>query len=674
MKSQNVLEQFNSGLHRLRELFYKTGRLDDSNTKLDEIVKLLCVEVAAAHEPGAGVPTLGAMLECDASSIVRKVNLALEKVACLDVFRNTDGESLLGEQPRLRLSDSESELAVRMAQLVSDTFSIHLHSAQNSKAFEVLNEAFGHFVRDNFRNNIEDAQYMTPPEVVDFMCEIGMAEARRVVAHSGSSKFVVVDPSCGVGSFLAQFYRYWLHNDMGDSGRLVLLGQDKVDRMARLAKLNLLLFRAPQAIIARGNSLLPGSQLDAYVDSCDLILTNPPFGARFHSSELGFHSSQFFPSLHNVIQTSSVHIDSELLFLDRYISLLRPGGAALVVLPDAVVSAKGLPELVRDHLAKKCSIVSVTELPAVAFAQAGTRTRTCILHFRKNRPTARARVFFACASELGFEVASRKGVPYKRYSGHNELPLIVQAYREREKTTTVAETTIHQVSPSCVSVPYESLRSQGWTPSHHSASRYLVLSSLDEKSSGGALELVRLGDMVILPNQFARSAKPLEGTKCISVLHVGEFGSLDVKGLMTYSPKYPGQPCRPGDILFSKINPRIPRALVVPDLGMPLSCSSEFEVMQAQEPYSPYEIMMLLLSSYAQAQIHSLTSGTSSSHNRIKTEQLLAIRIPIPKARPKRHTPYARIVADFARAHRSLVEESRELHAASIRLDALLTG
>ena len=29
-----------------------------------------------------------------------------------------------------------------------------------------LNEAFGHFIQDSFRNRKEDAQYMTPPEVV----------------------------------------------------------------------------------------------------------------------------------------------------------------------------------------------------------------------------------------------------------------------------------------------------------------------------------------------------------------------------------------------------------------------------------------------------------------------------------------------------------------------------
>jgi hypothetical protein len=33
----------------MRETFHRTGRLDDSNTKLDEIVKLLCIEVSQLH-------------------------------------------------------------------------------------------------------------------------------------------------------------------------------------------------------------------------------------------------------------------------------------------------------------------------------------------------------------------------------------------------------------------------------------------------------------------------------------------------------------------------------------------------------------------------------------------------------------------------------------------------
>lgn len=99
---------------------------------------------------------------------------------------------------------------------------------------------------------------------------------------------------------------------------------------------------------------------------------------------------------------------------------------------------------------------------------------------------------------------------------------------------------------------------------------------------------------------------------------------------------------------------------MVPDLGFPLSCSTEFEVMRAKDPLSAYELMILLLSSHAQSQIQSLTSGTSSSHNRIKTEQLLNILLPIPNRKNK--VPYCNFIKEFKEAHLSLINASEKLY------------
>jgi type I restriction-modification system DNA methylase subunit len=662
LTEKTLLQTFNRGLHDLREVFHKTGRLDDSNAKLDEVAKLLYLEIATAYEPKAKIPSLSSMLnrKDGGRGIVADINNALEQAAQLRVFRNSDGESILGSHPRLNLADSEGDLAIRLATLISETFNGHLRSPEGPKTFELLNEAFGHFVRDNFRNNIEDAQYMTPPEVVDFMCELGLEVADRILQDN--KRLVVCDPSCGVASFLAQFYRCWRQPHLKKKQDLMLFGQDKVDRMARLGKLNLLLFGSTGANVARGNSLLPGSELDDYMGACDLVLTNPPFGARFHTTELAMHSLKFFSGLHDFIQSTNGYVDSELLFIDRYMSLLRPGGTALVVVPDAVISAKGLPEVLREYVAKNCSIVSITELPSVTFAQAGTRTKTCVLHFRKQPPVATNRVFFGSAKALGFEVASRKGVNYKRNEGTNELPGILTAYRSiKGKHGRNEDFTIHSEDPSCVSVPYSKLMTEAWTPSHHSAVRYTTLAALGVKSTDDGSELVRLSDMVILPPRKMNHDSSQPEARCISVLHVGDFGSLNVRELLNYSPKFPGRPCSPGDILFSKINPRIPRALVVPDLGFPLTCSTEFEVMRAKAPYSSYEVMLLLLSSTAQSQIQSLTSGTSSSHNRIKTEQLMSIMFSIPKGKKK--ADFSKLADEFKSAHLSMMKAGVAMHS-----------
>jgi hypothetical protein len=56
-------------------------------------------------------------------------------------------------------------------------------------SFDGVNEAFGHFVQDSFRNRKEDAQYMTPPEVVAPLvvrttCRSGVVEVQAYSAQS----------------------------------------------------------------------------------------------------------------------------------------------------------------------------------------------------------------------------------------------------------------------------------------------------------------------------------------------------------------------------------------------------------------------------------------------------------------------------------------------------------
>lgn len=668
-----ILQQFNKGLLDLRESFHKTGRLDDSNTKLDEISKLLCLEIASVYNPKSKIPSLKSIAaqHNTSSGIIKSINIALIKVADLDIFCNSQGESLLGANPKLSLPESEDDIAKKMATLIVETFNGHLSSASNYKTFELINESFGHFVRDNFRNNIEDAQYMTPPEVVNFICEMAINEIAHRNIRNSKQRIVVCDPSCGVGSFLVQFYKLFLHSKFLHKRKIILLGQDKVDRMARLAKLNLLMFGNKDSIIERGNSLLPRSILDRYKEKCDLILTNPPFGARFHTTELAFHSADYFPCLRSLIQSTEATLDSELLFMDRYLSLLRPGGSAFAVVPDAIISATGVSKLMRDYLVNNCSIISITELPSVTFAQAGTMTKTCVIHFRKQQIALHNRVFLSGAKSLGFEVVSRKGVPCKRHEGQDDLPLILQAMRSSRKQGKGEQNIIYSTTPSCVSIPHLRLLEEPWTPNHHSATRYETLSKLNKKNREGNVRLLKLRDVVTLPNKDTKPPRVSSGTKCISVLHVGDFGFLNVRELMEYSPKYPGQPCKPGNILFSKINPRIPRAVVVPDLGFSLSCSTEFEVMNAKESYSAYEIMILLLSSYAQSQIQSLTSGTSSSHNRIKTDQLLGILLPIPKGQGR--SKYQHMIESFKKAHLSLTQAGVELYRNWQEIDKILS-
>lgn len=160
-----------------------------------------------------------------------------------------------------------------------------------------------------------------------------------------------------------------------------MIGQDKVDRMVRLSKINALLLGCNISNINSGNSIVGDSSINDYLGKVDLIFTNPPFGAEYGVDQLNLCE---YPIL-NSIEVSTTNIDSELLMLDKSIALLKENGYLAIVLPDSVFASKGTNSLYRDAILQQVYIRGVIELPSVTFAQAGTRTNTCILYLQKKK-------------------------------------------------------------------------------------------------------------------------------------------------------------------------------------------------------------------------------------------------------------------------------------------------
>ena len=73
-----------------------------------------------------------------------------------------------------------------------------------------------------------------------------------------------------------------------------------------------------------------------------------------------------------------------------------------------------------------------------------------------------------------------------------------------------------------------------------------------------------------------------------------EQGGQNLLGALEDAAKTPGIPISPGELLAARINPRIPRVCVVPDIGLNMLCSSEFEVMRVKSRTDTYMLAYLL--------------------------------------------------------------------------------
>ena len=108
-------------------------------------------------------------------------------------------------------------------------------------------------------------------------------------------------------------------------------------------------------------------------DRVDVILANPPFGAKNVSKEL----QDNFP-----VKTGA----SELLFLQHFMAKLKAGGRAGVVIKNTFLSnTDGATVAVRKKLLEKFNLETVLDLPGGVFQGAGVKT--VVLFFKKGEPT-----------------------------------------------------------------------------------------------------------------------------------------------------------------------------------------------------------------------------------------------------------------------------------------------
>lgn len=93
----------------------------------------------------------------------------------------------------------------------------------------------------------------------------------------------------------------------------------------------------------------------------------------------------------------------EILFVERFIQLVKPGGWIAAIIPDGILSNSNA-HYVRDFIAGKTKVEAIVSLPRETFKQAGTSAKTSILFLRKlneiEKPPLDHPVFLATAEKI----------------------------------------------------------------------------------------------------------------------------------------------------------------------------------------------------------------------------------------------------------------------------------
>jgi type I restriction enzyme M protein len=259
---------------------------------------------------------------------------------------------------------------------------------------DVIGDAFEEFIGTAFRGG--EGQFFTPRNIVEMMVE--------VLAPTASDR--IIDPACGSGGFLAQTAKYLTRKNYQVEN---VFGLEKDRFLAKIAKVYVTLLSGNIAKVHCENSLdAPGNwnqvtQADIQLESYDVVLTNPPFGAKipvigesllsqYKLAHTWAGSKAGFTSI--ILEKQSPQI----LFIERCMQLLKKGGRMGIVLPEGIFGNSS-DKYVWDYLKSCASIYGVVSLAQEAF-QPSTHTKTSVLFLEKGA-AKRKSIFMASAEKVG---------------------------------------------------------------------------------------------------------------------------------------------------------------------------------------------------------------------------------------------------------------------------------
>jgi type I restriction enzyme M protein len=198
-------------------------------------------------------------------------------------------------------------------------------------------------------------QYFTPRALVDSIVSLSKPRAGEVVQ----------DPAAGTGGFLVRADRH--ARGVSRGAPALCQGMEIVKDTYRLCLMNLFLHGMDVKLI-NGDALSDDHQL---LDPADVILTNPPFGAR------GTGGS---PRRRDLPHPTS---NKQLLFVQHVYRGLRDGGRAAVVVPDNVLFESNAAQRIRTDLMGECDLHTILRLPGGIFYSAGVKTN--VLFFTRRQ-------------------------------------------------------------------------------------------------------------------------------------------------------------------------------------------------------------------------------------------------------------------------------------------------
>jgi len=347
-----------------------------------------------------------------------------------DHFKHFDGEKMLGHVREIVFPWLKSDLAAKgelfakamkdavfiipkgslMTEIVSTIdklYELIEKETQKGQAFHDVQGDLYETLLSEIASAGKNGQFRTPRHIIQMMAAMLNPQLRETVC----------DPAGGTAGFLLAAYQHVLANNTspqyqttdrfglthGTRGDKITDGQlwdtlknhsffgfDFDTTMVRLGVMNLMQHELTNPRFQYKDTMSKSfNEFNKY----DIVLANPPFKGSIDKGDIWEQSR---------LSTTK----TELLFIDRIIQMLKPGGRAAVIVPDGVLfGSSKAHKAVRKLMVEECELSAMISLPSGVFKPyAGVSTG--ILFFTKGNTTDK--VWFYDMEADGFTLDDKR--------------------------------------------------------------------------------------------------------------------------------------------------------------------------------------------------------------------------------------------------------------------------
>ncbi len=331
---------------------------------------------------------------------------------------------------RINLTPSTLRAIVEMIE------NLNLRSVEddiNGKVFEI-------FLASAVRGK-ELGQFFTPRSVVKFMTRMADLQIRRDSETGDYIPDSVIDGSCGTGGFLifalSDLFKKIPSGASQPEKLKKAIREDSLfgidaseDDIIPITRMNMYLHGDGGSHIFLADALDKDLLVEEGIDrdlanerrelkvltntkKFDVVLTNPPFSMKYERSkddEKRILDQYKISSLGGKTVSS---LKSNIMFMERYYDILKPGGKLLTVIDESVLNTEGQGESMkrfRIWLREKFIIRAIISLPRNTFVNADAGVKTSVIYLTKRRDgqEVQPKVFMAISKDVGHNDAGRE--------------------------------------------------------------------------------------------------------------------------------------------------------------------------------------------------------------------------------------------------------------------------